>query len=66
VQAEEAPASLTELNRALEQWIFQHNNPPKSLDDLVKEGYLKRLPSPPAGKKFVFDPRTMRVSFGER
>ncbi|MBM3875322.1 MAG: hypothetical protein FJ386_01190 [Verrucomicrobia bacterium] len=59
-------ASVAELNRALELWIFQRNNPPKDLNDLVTAGYLKRLPSPPAGKRFVFDTRSMTVQVADK
>jgi|GEM_PF-1035579 len=60
--ADTTPApGLAEIRNALEQWVFRHNNPPKDLKELVTEGYLKRLPSPPAGQRFLFDPRTMTV-----
>jgi hypothetical protein len=53
---------LAELHAALELWTFQRNQPPKDLNELVTTGYLKQLPTPPAGKKFLFDPAKMRVS----
>ncbi len=52
---------LAELHAALELWTFQRNQPPKDLNELVTTGYLKQLPTPPAGKKFLFDPAKMRV-----
>jgi hypothetical protein len=58
----EVPPSLQQVRDALVQWTFQHNNPPKDLNELVKEGYLKRLPVPPPGKRFSLDPRTMTVT----
>lgn len=53
--------SVAEINKALELWIFQRNQPPKDLNELVTAGYLQSLPTPPAGKKFAFDPVKMRV-----
>ncbi|MFM8469257.1 MAG: hypothetical protein ACKODH_04710 [Limisphaerales bacterium] len=53
--------AVAELNRCLELWTFQRNQPPKDLNELVTAGYLQRLPTPPAGKKFAFDPAKMRV-----
>ena len=47
--------------RSLELWTFQRNQPPKDLNELVTAGYLQRLPTPPTGKKFAFDPVKMRV-----
>lgn len=53
--------AVAELNRALELWIFKRSQPPKDLNELVTAGFLQRLPTPPAGKKFAFDPAKMRV-----
>lgn len=53
--------AVAEINKALELWTFQRNQPPKDLSELVTAGYLQRLPTPPAGKKFAFDPVKMRV-----
>ncbi len=33
----------------------------KSLDQLVTDGILKKIPDAPAGKKFVLDPKTQQV-----
>ena len=33
-----------------------------SLDVMVKVGFMKRLPSPPPGQKFHYDPQTMKVT----
>ncbi len=53
--------AVAEINRSLELWTFQRNQPPKDLNELVTAGYLQRLPTAPAGKKFAFDPAKMRV-----
>ena len=53
--------AVAELNRSLELWTFQRNVPPKDLNELVTAGYLQRLPTLPAGKKFAFDPVKMKV-----
>ncbi|MEQ2008866.1 MAG: hypothetical protein ABMA26_18955 [Limisphaerales bacterium] len=53
--------AVAEINRSLELWTFQRNQPPKDVNELVTAGYLQRLPAPPAGKKFAFDPVKMRV-----
>lgn len=53
--------AVVEVNRALELWIFKRGQPPKDLNELVTAGFLQRLPTPPAGKKFAFDPVKMRV-----
>lgn len=53
--------AVAEINKSLELWTFQRNQPPKDLNELVTAGYLQRLPTPPAGKKFALDPVKMRV-----
>ncbi len=53
--------AVAELNRCLELWTFQRNTPPKDLNELVTAGYLKTLPTPPAGKKFALDPVKMKA-----
>ena len=45
----------------MELWTFKRSQPPKDLSELVTAGYLQRLPTPPAGQKFAFDPAKMRV-----
>ncbi|MEN9572700.1 MAG: hypothetical protein RL514_555 [Verrucomicrobiota bacterium] len=52
---------MAEIHRALELWTFKRGQPPKDLKELVTAGYLQKLPPPPAGKKFAFDPAMMRV-----
>ena len=53
--------AVAEVNRALELWTFKRGQPPKDLNELVTAGFLQRLPAPPAGKKFAFDPAKMRA-----
>ncbi len=53
--------AVAEINKSLELWTFQRNQPPKDLNELVTVCYLQRLPTPPPGKKFAFDPAKMRV-----
>ncbi len=53
--------AVAEVNRALELWTFKRGQPPKDLNELVSAGFLQRLPTPPAGKKFAFDPAKMRA-----
>jgi hypothetical protein len=34
---------------------------PANLEELVQAGFIKALPEPPAGKRFVLDPSSMQV-----
>lgn len=40
--------------------------PFKDLQDLVTQGLLKKLPTPPEGKKFAFDPKTAKATLVNR
>lgn len=51
----EQMAAETEATRAA-------NAPVTDLSELVRAGLIKALPTPPAGKKYVIDPKTQRAA----
>lgn len=60
--APEAPAAppnpevdLKALNEAVRAHVMGELKKPATLEDLVKTGFIKRLPTPPPGKKYVLD-----------
>ncbi len=60
--APEAPAAppnpdvdLKTLNEAVRAHIMGQPKEPTTLDDLVKAGLIKRIPTAPPGKKYVLD-----------
>lgn len=52
---------LQVLDELLQAWNMSQPNPPKSLEDFVQAGMLRKLPTPPAGKRFLIDPKTAHV-----
>lgn len=48
------------INQAVKMFQAQEGRNPKSLNELVGE-YLPQLPTPPAGKKFDYNPSTGEV-----
>jgi hypothetical protein len=46
---------LTALNRAINAYVMGQLKAPQTLDDLVKAGLIKRLPTAPPGKKYALD-----------
>lgn len=56
-----AAADLAELTQALRKYGFEHQRVPKSFAELVAAGYVKGNPTPPPGKKFEIDPKTVEV-----
>ena len=66
--APEAPAApsnpevdLKALNAAVVAYAMGQLKEPATLDDLVKTGFIKRLPTPPPGKKYVLDAKKSSV-----
>lgn len=60
-----APANpevdLKALNEAVQAFALGQLKDPATLEDLVKAGFMKRLPSPPPGKKYVLDAKKSAV-----
>ncbi len=54
----ERVVDLTTLQRAVQEFQAGEDRLPSSLQELVKEGYMPRLPAPPRGMAFGYDPRT--------
>jgi hypothetical protein len=48
-------AVVNDLTHAVRKYAVEQRRAPKALDELVANGYLARLPSAPAGKKFAID-----------
>jgi hypothetical protein len=49
------------LTQAIQQFHAGEDRYPKNLNELVSEGYLARLPQPPNGMKFDYNPATGQV-----
>jgi hypothetical protein len=53
---------LTTLSQAVQAFHAGEDRLPSSLQEIVSEGYLPRLPAPPTGSEFAYDPRTGTVT----
>jgi hypothetical protein len=66
-QPSDAPApdaeepTVAQLNMAVNAYIMGELKEPKTLEDLIKAGYMKRLPAAPPGKKFVLNGNRTQV-----
>lgn len=49
---------LSNLQNAVRTFEAGEGRLPGRLEEVVEEGYLPRLPMPPAGQRFRYDPRT--------
>lgn len=68
VGAKDSEASLLELNRALQMWSMTKGSYPSDLNQLTNFPALqgKRMPTPPPGKKLVFDRTTRQIVFADQ
>lgn len=51
------PEVLAAYNQRLAQIMFQRREGPENLEELVRKWPMPRLPTPPAGKRIVYDAR---------
>ena len=57
----EKEATLEEMSYAVQAWFTSRGAAPKSLQELVKAGFIKKLPVPPPGQQFALDTQNLRV-----
>ncbi len=50
------------VDRAIQAFQADRGQNPQSLDELIKEGFLPKLPELPAGMKYDYDPQKGEVS----
>jgi hypothetical protein len=57
----EKTVDTVSLNNAIQMFSVEHGRNPKSLDELVTEKVIPRLPAAPYGMKIVYDAKTGTV-----
>ncbi len=57
----EKEQTLEEMSYAVQAWFTSRGAAPKSLEELVKAGFIKKLPTPPPGQQFALDTQNLRV-----
>lgn len=60
-QTAEKVVDTTSIQQAIQMFSVEKGRYPKSLDELVEEKIIPRLPEPPYGMKFTYDPATGTV-----
>ncbi|MEO6035171.1 MAG: hypothetical protein ABIQ35_07945 [Verrucomicrobiota bacterium] len=55
-------AALSSLTQAVRKFSAEHQRVPESLEEVVRAGYVTNMPKPPAGKKFILNPKRLEVS----
>jgi len=56
-----AMGDILYLKNKINTFQIQEGRYPSSLQELVDKGYIEKLPAPPEGMKFVYDPSTGNV-----
>jgi hypothetical protein len=51
-----------EINQAIQAFQADHARFPKDLNELLEDKYLVKIPKPPYGMKFAYDPATGQVT----
>jgi hypothetical protein len=62
---DETAKTVARLTQALRKYSAEHQRVPKSLNDLVAEGYISELPPAPPGKTFTFDDK-LQVTLADK
>ena len=57
----EKKINLANIQNAINQFKAVEGHYPKSLVELVKEGYYAKLPAPPKGKRYLYNSKTGQV-----
>jgi hypothetical protein len=63
--ADETAKTLSRLTQVLRKYSAEHQRVPKSLNDLVAEGYISEMPPAPPGKAFTFDDK-LQVTLSDK
>jgi hypothetical protein len=58
----EKTVDLASVSQAIQMFTAQEGRYPKSLDELIEQQLLLKIPPAPYGMKIVYDPQTGRVS----
>ena len=57
----EGTASLAQVQQALQQFRASEDRWPESLEELVRSGFLAKVPAMPTGQRLAYDPRSGTV-----
>jgi hypothetical protein len=58
--------TIDEMTAALEAWFTSRGSAPANLQELVKAGFIKKMPTPPPGKEFAIDAKNLKVVLVDR
>ena len=62
----DATAALGVLTQAVRKFSAERRRVPENLDEVIRAGYIQNIPDPPAGKKFVLNPKRLEVTLANK
>lgn len=66
VVPENATAALGVLTQAVRKFSAENQRVPKTLEEVLRAGYIRNLPPAPAGKKFILNSKRLEVLLADR
>jgi hypothetical protein len=58
--------ALEAVTHAVQSFFIQKERAPKNLEELISAGFLRKLPTPPPGKKYVYDPERANIILADQ
>lgn len=66
VAVDEKDMTIEEMTGALEAWFTSRGAAPKNFQEMIKAGFIKKMPAPPPGKEFAIDAKNLQVVLVDR
>ena len=63
---DDAAAALGVLTQAVRKFSAERRLIPANLDEVLRAGYITSIPDPPAGTKFVLNPKRLEVTLANK
>lgn len=61
VTADEKEMTIEEMTGAVQAWVTSRGEAPKNFQEMIKAGFIRKMPAPPPGKEFAIDAKNLQV-----
>lgn len=66
VTADEKAMTIEEMTGAVQAWVTSRGEAPKNFQEMIKAGFIRKMPEPPPGKEFAIDAKNLQVVLRDR
>ena len=66
VTADEKEMTIEEMTGAVQAWVTSRGEAPKNFQEMIKVGFIRKMPTPPPGKEFAIDAKNLQVVLVDR